>query len=61
MVLKFTIGLRLGHDAEQAGIDETEHAEAGYELGTIFTGSGNSRATQVAPPSKIPASAGQEG
>ncbi|MGH3983340.1 MAG: ammonium transporter, partial [Pseudonocardiaceae bacterium] len=61
LVLKYTIGLRLGNDAEQAGIDETEHAEAGYELSTIFTGGGNSRAAQAAAPSKIPASAGQEG
>jgi Amt family ammonium transporter len=61
LVLKYTIGLRLGNDAEQAGIDETEHAEAGYELSSIFTGSGNSRVTQAAAPSKIPTSAGQEG
>ncbi|HEX2290447.1 MAG TPA: ammonium transporter, partial [Pseudonocardiaceae bacterium] len=61
LVLKYTIGLRLGTDAEQAGIDETEHAEAGYELSSIFTSSGNSRVTQPAAPSKISASAGQEG
>ncbi len=61
LVLKLTIGLRLGDDAEQAGIDEAEHAEAGYEFGSIFTGSGNSRAAQTASPAKIPASAGQEG
>jgi ammonium transporter, Amt family len=61
LVLKYTIGLRLGTDAEQAGIDETEHAEAGYELSSIFTSSGNSRVTQAAAPSKISASAGQEG
>ena len=61
LVLKYTIGLRLGNDAEQAGIDETEHAEAGYELSTIFAGSGNSRVTQAAVPRKTPASAGQEG
>ncbi len=59
-VLKYTIGLRLDGDAELAGIDETEHAEAGYELSTIYTGSGNSRAAQASP-GKIPASAGQEG
>jgi ammonium transporter, Amt family len=61
LVLKVTIGLRLGDDAEQAGIDEAEHAEAGYELGAIFTGSGNSRAAQAASPAKIPAPARQEG
>ncbi|MGH3777132.1 MAG: ammonium transporter [Pseudonocardiaceae bacterium] len=61
LVLKYTIGLRLDNDAEQTGIDEIEHAEAGYELSAIFTGSGNSRAAQAASPGKIPASAGQEG
>ncbi|MGH3933531.1 MAG: ammonium transporter [Pseudonocardiaceae bacterium] len=61
LALKSTIGLRLGEDAEQAGIDEAEHAEAGYELSSIFTGSGNSRAAQAGSPAKIPTSAGQEG
>jgi Amt family ammonium transporter len=62
LVLKYTIGLRADRDAEQTGIDETEHAEAGYELSAIFTGSGssNSKAGQAVP-GKIPASAGQEG
>ncbi|MGH3755513.1 MAG: ammonium transporter [Pseudonocardiaceae bacterium] len=61
LLLKYTIGLRVDNDAELTGIDETEHAEVGYELGTIFTGSGNSRAAQVVPQSRTPASAGQEG
>jgi Amt family ammonium transporter len=62
LVLKYTIGLRADRDAEQTGIDETEHAEAGYELSAIFTGSGssNNKPAQAAP-GKIPASAGQEG
>ena len=61
LVLKHTIGLRVDNDTELAGIDETEHAEAGYELSTIYTGSGNSRAAQEASSGKIPAQAGQEG
>ncbi|MGH4007905.1 MAG: ammonium transporter [Pseudonocardiaceae bacterium] len=61
LVLKYTIGLRLDVDAEQTGIDETEHAEAGNELSAIFTGSGNSRTAQGASAGKVPASAGQEG
>jgi Amt family ammonium transporter len=63
LVLKYTIGLRLDPEAEQTGIDEFEHAEAGYELSTIFTGSGssNSRAVQGLPTGKVRASAGQEG
>ena len=62
LALKYTIGLRVDGEAEQTGIDETEHAEAGYELGTILTGSGlaNNRAAAL-PTSKVPASAGQEG
>jgi Amt family ammonium transporter len=62
LVLKYTIGLRVDGEAERTGIDETEHAEAGYELSSILTGSGpsNSRATQL-PAGKIPASTGQEG
>ncbi|MGH3823418.1 MAG: ammonium transporter [Pseudonocardiaceae bacterium] len=62
LALKFTIGLRTDREAEQTGIDEIEHAEAGYELGSIFTGSGssNSKSAQAAS-GKIPASTGQEG
>jgi ammonium transporter, Amt family len=62
LVVKYTMGLRVDRDAEQTGIDETEHAEAGYELSAIFTGSGssNNKPAQAAP-GKIPASAGQEG
>ena len=62
LVLKHTIGLRVDGDAERTGIDETEHAEAGYELSVIFTGSGPStNAAAVLPTGKVPASAGQEG
>ncbi|HKR52380.1 MAG TPA: ammonium transporter [Pseudonocardiaceae bacterium] len=61
MVLKYTIGLRVDNDAELTGIDETEHAEAGYELSTIFSSSGNSRAAQEVSSGKVPAQAGQEG
>jgi Amt family ammonium transporter len=62
LALKYTIGLRVDGEAEQTGIDETEHAEAGYELGTILTGGGlaNNRAAAL-PTGKVPASAGQEG
>ncbi|MDQ4103465.1 MAG: ammonium transporter [Actinomycetota bacterium] len=62
-LLKFTIGLRLDREAELAGIDETEHAEAGYEFSSIYAGgaSPNSRVAQEAPTGKVPASAGQEG
>ncbi|MGH3828117.1 MAG: ammonium transporter, partial [Pseudonocardiaceae bacterium] len=62
LALKYTMGLRVDDEAERTGIDETEHAEAGYELSTIFTGSASphSRADAL-PTGKVPASAGQEG
>jgi hypothetical protein len=62
LALKYTIGLRVDGETERTGIDEAEHAEAGYELTAIFTGSGspNNRAAAL-PSSKVPASAGQEG
>jgi ammonium transporter, Amt family len=63
LVLKYTIGLRLDREAEQTGIDEFEHAEAGYELSAIFTGSGPSNDKPAAPLStgKVRTSTGQEG
>ncbi len=32
LILKYTIGLRLSPEAEAAGIDESQHAESGYEF-----------------------------
>ncbi|VBA37085.1 ammonium transporter [Mycobacterium attenuatum] len=32
LILKYTIGLRLGAEEEYAGIDEAEHAESGYDF-----------------------------
>ncbi|CAM4286430.1 Ammonia transporter [Mycobacterium basiliense] len=32
LILKYTIGLRLGAEQESAGIDEAEHAESGYDF-----------------------------
>jgi ammonium transporter, Amt family len=63
LVLKYTIGLRLHAEAEQTGIDEFEHAEAGYELSAIFTGSGlsNSKPAQPLSTGKVRTPASQEG
>ncbi|MCA1675146.1 MAG: ammonium transporter, partial [Actinobacteria bacterium] len=63
VVLKATIGLRVDDDAEQIGIDEAEHAEAGYEFSGIRSGGGSSmgHAAEVLAPNKVPASAGTEG
>ena len=38
LILKYTIGLRLSPEAEAAGIDESEHAESGYDF-AVVTGS----------------------
>ena len=46
-----TIGFRISEEEELQGVDETTHAETGYELGGIrsggFAGAGTSRATSV--------------
>jgi ammonium transporter, Amt family len=38
LLLKYTIGLRLSPEGEEAGIDESQHAESGYDFATA-TGS----------------------
>lgn len=44
LILKYTIGLRLGTEQESAGIDEAEHAESGYDF-AVASGSVLPRAT----------------
>lgn len=63
LLLKYTIGIRVDDEAEQAGIDEAEHAEAAYEFSGIRTAGGSSmgHATEAFTPHKVPASAGTEG
>jgi Amt family ammonium transporter len=39
LILKFTIGLRLGEEDEVTGIDESEHAETGYDFSTVGSSS----------------------
>jgi Amt family ammonium transporter len=39
LILKFTIGIRLGAEEEYSGIDEAEHAESAYDFGLSPTGS----------------------
>ncbi len=43
-LLRATIGLRVDRETVNNGIDETEHAESGYEFMPI--GGGGSRATE---------------
>ncbi|MDN5931704.1 MAG: ammonium transporter [Pseudonocardia sp.] len=56
---KFTIGLRVSDEDETTGIDETEHAESGYDFSSLRGGGGlgSSRPAAVAP---VPATAGKE-
>jgi len=35
LLLEKTIGFRVSEEDEATGIDETEHAESGYDLGTL--------------------------
>jgi ammonium transporter, Amt family len=37
LILKHTIGLRLGAEEEASGIDEAEHAESGYDFALVTT------------------------
>jgi ammonium transporter, Amt family len=39
LIVKFTVGLRLTEEDESAGIDEAEHAETGYDLAAVGSGS----------------------
>jgi Amt family ammonium transporter len=52
LIVDRTIGFRISEEEELQGVDETTHAETGYELGGIrsggFAGAGTSRATSVA-------------
>ena len=38
LLLQKTIGFRVTEEEEMAGIDSTEHAETGYDLGTFGAG-----------------------
>jgi len=63
-LIRFTMGFRVDREAEVTGIDESEHAESGYELTGIRGGSsGISRAADalaVRAPA-LPANASKEG
>ncbi len=44
LLIKYTIGIRITEEAEAVGIDQSEHAETGYELGGVSTGSSHAPA-----------------
>jgi Amt family ammonium transporter len=55
-LIKFTIGFRVKEDAEIVGVDESEHAETGYDLSGIG-GGGIPSARPVTPPAgQVPSS-----
>ncbi len=65
--LKFTIGLRISDEDEITGVDETEHAESGYDFSSLRGGGGlgTSRpsaaaSTHSARDHATPATAGKE-
>jgi Amt family ammonium transporter len=41
LLLKYTIGLRLSPEGEAAGIDESQHAESGYDFVDFATATGS--------------------
>jgi Amt family ammonium transporter len=57
LALKYTLGWRIATDAESDGIDQSEHAESGYDLGGFAAGTG--RGVTV-PRSTAPTSATAE-
>jgi Amt family ammonium transporter len=38
LILHKTIGFRVSEDQERTGVDESEHAETSYDLGTLGAG-----------------------
>ena len=61
--LKFTMELRISEEDEATGIDETEHAESGYDFSTLRGGSGvrpASGASSQSARGHQPATAGKE-
>jgi ammonium transporter, Amt family len=68
-LIKATIGFRVTDEDESSGIDESQHAESGYDYSGLRIGGGSGglldgaygSAGSSAPGPKVPASAGQEG
>jgi ammonium transporter, Amt family len=59
--LKFTIGLRISDEDEVTGIDETEHAETGYDFSSLRGGGGLGTSRPAKATSEpVPATAGSE-
>jgi Amt family ammonium transporter len=62
-LIKLVMGLRVSEEAEAVGVDETEHAESGYDFSSHrgVSGLGGSRPAAAATTSEqVPATAGKE-
>ena len=59
-IMKATIGLRVSDEAEATSVDETEHAETGYDFSSLGGGAGLG-ARPLPTGSAVPVSAGKEG
>ncbi len=61
LLIKYTIGFRVGDEAELGSIDEVEHAETGYDFSSLRTGGGlgAGRPSLNAAP-HVPVTAGKE-
>lgn len=61
-VVKATVGLRVSDEDEAVGIDETSHAETGYDFSSVRSGGGGlGSATGTMASAPKPATAGKEG
>ncbi|MHA6793246.1 ammonium transporter [Pseudonocardia bannensis] len=62
LLVKAAIGLRVTPEAEATGIDETEHAETGYDFSSLRGGGGlgTARPPVTRTPGQVPATAGKE-
>lgn len=60
LLVRFTIGLRVDDESEQVGIDESEHAETGYEFSGLRGGGGLGTAPKPAAASAPVTPAKQE-
>ncbi len=62
LALKATMGWRVDKDVESDGIDQTEHGESGYDLGSLTGGRfGSSGAVSTSAPGSAPTSKTHEG
>jgi Amt family ammonium transporter len=65
--VKVAVGLRVGDEDEVTGIDETEHAESGYDFSTLRGGGGlgtprphTAETSTSSARDHVPATAGKE-